>query len=1180
MRRTVAPSAKFLAAAFAVLLLSSLTPAPLSAQDARGAIVGTVTDATGAVVPNATVDVVSKAMGTVISLRTNDSGLYTATFLIPGKYQVKVEISGFKKFLRDDVEVRVGDRLTIDIRLDVGATEQSVTVTGETPLLSTETSSMGSVVDGKRVQELPIPHGNPFFLMGLASGVSFTRDPRLDRPFEPTHIVGYSMDGTRANRSDVTIDGAVATATANPGEITASYVPPADLVQEFKVQTATFDASFGQTEGGVTNISLKSGTNQLHGTMQYTNMTPGLFANDFFANKNGIERPDFYYHRWGATAGGPVYIPKVYDGRNKTFFMWGYEGIKEARPRNNGTPTVPTNDMKNGDFSKLLGVGSNYQIYNPFTRRAVSGGRFQQDPFPNNIVPASMFDKVGKTVLDQYFPAPLSTGNADFTQNYFRPDLMETANYYTHSIRVDQNFGTKNRLYGRYSWYDRTSDYNDYFDTAATGTLFAFKSKAVVLDDVYTLNATTVLNVRYGYNRFIRFTDGKAENIGFDLTSLGFPAAYNNMISPDIRRFPRFEMTGYQSTAQGGENRPNDTHMFNATLQKMLGSHSIKFGTEFRSYRETDVFFANEQTGRFNFDSTWTRGPLDNSPTSPGSIGQSVAAMLIGLPASSSYTRFSDSYAEQSVSWGAFVHDDWKVTNRLTLNLGLRWEYDGPLTERFDRSVRGFDASYVQPFDQAARDAYAKNPIAEVPVSQFVSMGGLTFANVNGEPRTLYTTPKNNFMPRVGFAYRIGSSGKTVLRGGYGMFYGFLGQRRGDVNQTGFSRNTPYVPTLDNGLTFLSKLSDPFPDGILMPVGAGQGYQTSVGNSITYFDEKPLRPYMQRWQFSVQREMGGFLFDFGYVGNKGSDIEISQNLNVTPQQYLSKSLVRDKATIDYLSQNFPNPYRNLLPAGASSAFTGANLSRERLMRPYPEFDAVNHSRFDGYSWFHSAQFSVEKRFSKGYTIQAGYTWSKFMQATETLLSDDLAPTRAISDLDRPHRFVASGIWELPFGKGQAIGKDVNRVANALIAGWQLGGVYTWQSGAPIDWGNIIFYGADPSTIQLPAGERTVERWFNTGAGFERSSALQLDRNIRYFPLRFSSIRAHNTNNWDLSIIKNNYIGERRMNLQFKAEFLNAMNRAQFAAPNTSPAAAAFGQIATSNTANYARRVQLQARFVF
>ncbi len=1158
-------------------MLVVLACATASAQDARGSIVGTVTDATGAVVPGAPVEVINKAMGTRNSLRTNDAGLYTATFLIPGMYQVKVEVAGFKKFLRDDLEVRVNDRIEVDIKLEVGAAEQSVTVTGETPLLNTESATLGAVVDGRRVSELPIPHGNPYFLIGLAAGVSFTRDPRLDRPFEPTHIVGYTMDGTRANRSDITIDGAVSTATAGNGEVISSYVPPADIVAEFKVQTATFDASFGQTEGGVTNISLKSGTNQLHGTAYYTNMTPGLFANDYFANANKIPLADFYYHRWGASTGGPVYIPKVYDGRNKTFFMWGYEGIKEARPRNNGTATVPTPEMKNGDFSRLLAIGANYQIYNPFTRRSIGSGRYQQDPFAGNIIPSSLFNPISKKVLDTYYPKPLTAGNADGTNNYLRPELMEQADYYTHSIRVDHNFNEKNRMFVRTSWYDRNSTYNDYFDNLVTGDYFIFSSRAAVIDEVYALNPTTVLNLRYGYNRFIRGTNADPEQRGFDLTSLGFPASYNNSISPDVRRFPRFDITGYQGTGIGGEYRPNDTHNINASIQKALNRHALKSGVEFRAYRETNSLFANNQTGQFIFDSTWTRGPIDNSPNSPGSLGQSVAGMLLGLPNGSSLVARAADYAEQSTSWGFFVHDDWRVTDRLSLNLGLRWEFETPLTERYNRSVRGFDTSYIQPFEAAARANYAKSPTPEVPAASFNSRGGLTFAGVNGLDRTLYNTPKVNLMPRVGISYRIAN--KTVVRAGYGMFFGFLGQRRGDVVQSGFSRNTNYVPTQDNGLTFLSTLSNPFPNGILEPLGSAQGSQTFVGQSITFFNEEPLAPYMQRWQAGVQREIGrGYVLDVTYVGNRGTHIEIGQNLNVTPQQYLSTSPFRDNTKISYLTANLPNPYVGLMPTGASGTFTGAFLSRERLMRPYPQYDAINQSRFDGYSWYHSLQIGLEKRFSQGYTIAGAYTLSKFMQATETYQADDLRPTEVISDADRPHRLSISGIYELPFGKGRRFLNSANAIVEGIAGGWQLGGVYAYQSGAPINFGNIIFTG-NINNIKLPSDQQTVQRWFNTEAGFERNASLQLASNVRTFPLRFGFIRADNIHNYDLSIIKNTRIKE-RLNVQFKGEFLNAMNHPLFPAPNTTPSVVAFGQAIAATQANYPRRVQLNIKFLF
>ncbi len=1147
------------------------------AQDPRGSITGIVTDPSGAVVPNASVEVVNKAMGTRQNLTTNDAGVYNALYLLPGRYQVSVEAPGFKKAIRDEIEVRVDDRVAVNFQLDVGGTEQTVTVVGEVPLLSTETASLGAVVDQRRVQELPVPHGNPYFLIGLAAGVAFTRDARLDRPFEPTHIVGYAMDGTRANRSDVTIDGAVSTATAGAGEVIASYVPPADIVQEFKVQTATFDAQFGQTEGGVTNISIKSGTNEFHGTGYYTNMTPGLFANDFFANRSGIARPDFYYHRFGATLGGPISIPKLYDGRNRTFFMWGMEGIKEGRPRNNGVPTVPTEAMKNGDFSALLGVSSSFQIYNPWTRRPAAGGRFQSDPFPGNIIPASLFNPISKRVLDTYYPKPLQPGNPDGTNNYLRPELMETADYLSNTIRVDHNLTQANRIYARVSWYDRDSWYNDYFNNVATGQSFWFISRAAVLDDVWTLSPTMVLNVRYGYNRFIRRQDGNPLGRGFDLTSLGFPAAFANAIDPAVRRFPRFDITGYQGTGFTGENRPNDVHNFVGILTKVFSRHTIKTGTEFRSYRETSQFYNNDQSGRFIFDATYTRGPLDSSPAAPNQLGQSVAAFLLGLPTSSSYVQVNDSYAEQSVSWAWFLQDDWKVNSRLTLNLGIRWEWDGPLTERFNRSVRNFDVNYTQPFESAARAAYALNPTPEVPPAMFATRGGLTFAGVNGEPRELYYTPRNNFMPRFGFAYQLDP--KTVLRGGYGMFFGFLGQRRGDVVQLGFSRPTPFVPTID-GYTFISTLSNPFPDGILQPVGAGQGPQTFVGNSVTFFNEHPLRPYMQRWQFGIQRTLGqGYVAEISYVGNRGTHVEIGQNFNATPIEYLSHNLLRDQPRIDYLTTNLPNPFRGLMPPGATSSFVGALMARERFLRPFPHFDAVNASRFDGYSWYHSMQANLERRFARGYTIGASYTFSKFMQATETLVTNAPRPVEVISDLDRPHRLVVNGIWELPFGRGKAFGANWSRPANFVLGGWQLTGVYTFQSGAPINFGNIIFLG-NLKDMLLPRDQRTVERWFNIDAGFERRAAFQLDRNYRWFPPRFSFLRAHEVNNFDLGIIKNTRIFGEKVNVQFRAEFLNALNRAQFPAPNTNPTVAQFGQAIASTQANYPRRTQLMARFVF
>lgn len=408
----------------------------------------------------------------------------------------------------------------------------------------------------------------------LAGGAIFTGDPKLDRPNNPIHIVGYAINGTLANRNDLTIDGAPSTAAAESNQVTASYVPPADIVQEFKVQTATFDASF----------------------------------------------------------------------------LWGYEGIHRVEPGNNGTPTVPAEKMRNGDFSELLALGSQYQIYNPFTRRAVAGGRFQQDPFPGNIIPHNLINPIAGKFVDTYLPKPLTAGNRDGTGNFQQPDVLGLAQYYTMTIRVDHVISDKQRIFVRGSWYQHSSSGSNYYHNIATGTQGNFLSRQGVIDDVYTFNATTVLNVRYGYNRFIRAENQNPGNHGFELTSLGFPSSYNSLIPEDIRRFPAFRFAGYQGTGSQGEWRPNDTHSINATLNKTMGEHFLKGGMEFRAYRENDFFFSTNQTGFFVFDSTWTRGPLNNSATAPGQLGQSFAAFLLGLPSPASFIGLPASYAGSSTS--------------------------------------------------------------------------------------------------------------------------------------------------------------------------------------------------------------------------------------------------------------------------------------------------------------------------------------------------------------------------------------------------------------------------------------------------------------------------------------------------------------------------------------------------
>jgi hypothetical protein len=1166
---------------FVIVAILLLVVGVSQAQESRGSIVGRVADPQGGVVPNASVLVVNKAMGTRTVLTTNESGLYGANFLIPGAYRIEVEVPGFKKYVRDDVTLRVAERLELNVAIEIGTADQSVTVTGETPLLSTASSSIGETIDARRMAELPLAHGQPFQLAGLAPGVSFNAaNATLNRPFEPTHIAGYAINGTTQNRSDITIDGVPSTAKSG-NNIISSYVPPADAVAEFKVQTATFDAQFGNTEGSNINMAIKSGGNALHGTAQFVKWTPALTANDWINNAQNKPRPDYTYNRWGGTLGGPVWIPKIYNGKNKTFFFYAYEGIHETRPRNNCSQpncSVPTNAQWGGDFSSILAAGgAAYQIYNPFSA-TLNGSTVVRTPFTGNLIPPSMITDIAKKVRTYYPTDPYSpsSGSAVGSNNHYNAGLLEPVRYYTHTIRADQNIGDKQRISGRYSFYKRISDYNNYLGSIATGEFFQFLSKQWAIDDVYTITPTTVLNARFGYNRFVRLSEGNPGSYGMDLTTLGFSKNYEDQVTAAQQvRFPAINPSGYFGTGHTDFWMPCDTISPAVTLTKMAGSHSLKAGFEMRAYRENQPNYGSPGVGTFNFDATWTRQQNTGgvNPANPP-MGLSVAALLLGLPSNGNIQRLS-SFAEQSLTYGVFLHDDWRVSPKLTLNIGMRWEYEGPLTERFNRTVTQFDPTFVQPIQAAAQAAYAKHPLAELPA--FSVMGGDLFAGVNGQPRGAYATSKKHIMPRFGFAYQL--KDRLVVRGGYGIFFGYLGQRRFDVVQDGFTRQTDYIATNDGNLTPATPWVNPFPNGVAPAIGAGNGSSTNLTQTLNPFNAQPAAPYNQRWQLDIQHEFkGGFVFDIGYVGNRGTRLPMSHNINATPLQYMSTSFFRDQATISKLSGNVANPFAGLLP---NTTFNGSNIAREQLLRPFPEYGTINMLTNQGYSWYHALQTSIQKRFSHGYTVLGTYTFSKFMQASEYLNQQDIMPTKTISDVDTPHRISVSAIWEIPFGKGKALGSNAPKGISGLISGWQLEGIFVFQSSRPINFGsgNTTFIGDVRSIVNTgPRRVNTDGPWFNT-AGFITSSAQVIDsgRQLRYFPLRFDFLRWDKLKNLDASLIKKTRLAEGK-NLELRLEMINLTNTPNFGAPDTNPTSSTFGR--TTSIQNYSRRAQLAAKFVF
>lgn len=1189
------PSAIFM---FLALLVCLLAGGPAWAQESRGAIVGQVLDSAKALVPGASVVIKNLETGQTLKLTTNESGAYGAPLLSLGTYSIEVEAAGFKRAVRPGVQVGVSDRVQVDFQLEVGEMQQSVTVTEATPLLQSADASLGQLVDAQRLAELPLPHGNPYALISLATGTAFEGDPKLNRPFEPTHIVAYTMNGTRTGTNDVTIDGVANTAVTsrsgatNFNTVTASYVPPGDAVAEFKVQTAMFDAKMGQTPGGVINISLRSGTNQFHGSAYFNKRIPELMANDFFINSAGQERPDFKYNRWGGSFRGPVEIPKLYNGRDRTFFMWAYEEMKESRTRGS-TFTVPTEAQRTGNFSELLGLGSNYQIYNPLTRRQQAGSttRYTADPFPNNVIPAQLLNPVSLKILEN-FPKPFNSGRtADHLDNFPAQNELEVIDYWTHVVKIDHNLSQRNRFFVRGNVYDRSSFINDWFRSYASGQAQNYLSRGGSLDDVHTFSPSFLGNFRYGYNRYVRLTAPKRGR-GFDLTSLGFPAALNNAIDPALREFPviivRAGGTSILQSQNTGEDRNIDTHSFVAAFTKTKGAHTIEFGHEYRAYRYNRYVQTTSGSGSYLFEETYTRGPIDNNPASP--MGQGFAALLLGIPSTSGSSMIvrNTSYAAESTAWSFYFQDNWRVNRKLTLTLGARYELEGPMTERYNRTLRGFDPDVVQPQEAAARAAYAAayatTPTAELTPEQFKVRGGLQYAGVNGQPRELWERNTRNIMPRLGLAYRVNE--KTVLRTGYGVFYNPLGVRRGDPLQDGYSETTTFVPTTNN-LTFTT-LSNPFPNGILEPVGNSLGILIDLGKAATFFNSHPASSYMQRWQLSIQRELPRQIFlEVAYVGNYGTNIEAEvastsgtgftpiKDLNALPSKYLSTSVIRDAANIannNYWTASLQfNPFRNLPNMGTFASNT--TITRTALLRPYPQYTQLMTTDNKGTSFYQSLQVRADRRPRNGLTTSLGYTWSKFMERVMYLNAGDEMPSRSVAQQDHPHRITVSTVYELPVGRRKKFLSGMNGVANAIVGGWQVQGIYTWQTGSPVTWPDAVLL-TDGSNVAL--NTRDPNRWFNTSA-FLTDSTLLPQNHLRTFSRHFNTIRLDSTNNFDLAATKKWRVRE-GMTLQVRADFLNALNHTRFGSPNTQPTNRSFGQITA--TAADPRQVQLGMKLTF
>ncbi len=706
---------------------------------------------------------------------------------------------------------------------------------------------------------------------------------------------------------------------------------------------------------------------------------------------------------------------KLYDGRDKTFFFTAFEWLYDTFPEP-GQFTVPTAAQRAGDFSALLSQG--ITIYDPLTAVLRADGRVERQPFAGNIIPPNRISSIGRNYMG-FYPMPNQAGDAQGRNNYITANSRGD-DFYSMNYRVDHVLTDKQRFFVRYSRNNRVENRGnwtgDIDGIKPTGNFLFRINDALNVDHVWTMSNTSLLNVRASWSRFQEPSIRQHQGM-FDPASLGFPVAATQYFGSNLY-FPRFEMAEGTSFSDLGDSFSGGTNVNIYSVQPtwtlFRGKHSFRSGVDFRVYRE-ESFPSPHSAGRYDFtpNAVLTR-QFNNSAAA--AIGQDLAAMLLGIPSGGTIDRSADRF-NQVIYGGVFFQDDWKVSSALTVNLGLRWEYEGAPTERFNRNARGFDPDAALNITNAAQAAYAANPIPQIAPADFRVRGGLQFAS--DSERGTYNPDINNFQPRVGFAYQLDP--KTVLRGGWAIYAVPALFDISGIYQPGFSQGTSIVPSLDTGLTVRATLANPFPDGVVEPPGASLGPNTFVGRGIGRFNDAGdySNGQSMRWSLGMQRELPGqWVVEGAYVASRSYDLSTDFNLNPVPRQYLSTSNVRDTATNNFLTAVVPNPFRGLLPGETLNG----DAQRQQLLRPFPQFQNIDTRLYDGSSSFDSAQFRLTKRFRGGYMADASYTWSDFKERVTRLNDTDPDYEERFNDTHLPHRLVVSGIWELPFGKRAPLGK--------------------------------------------------------------------------------------------------------------------------------------------------------------
>jgi len=1172
-------------------LMTLATPSPAQLAVTTTAIGGTVVDSSGAIIPDATVQLTSAERGIKRTVKTNQSGRYSFSQLPPSTYTLTVQAGNFSTYEQRGIVLNASEVATQNVTLTPGSISQQVVVTADASMLNTDNANISTEVNEKQIVELPLNLRNIYGLVTLNSSVSNNSENQnllggggnsTDNADQDISFLNFS--GGFFSTSAYLLDGLWNT---DPSWGAVIYVPSVDAVQELKVQNNSFTAQYGWSTGNVVNVTTKSGTNNFHGDVWEFYRNSVLDANLWFNDYNDEPKESVDRNQAGIAVGGPVYIPHLYKQRNKTFFFGVYEHLGLSTPLT-GTFTVPDAKFRAGDFSELLGpqVGTDAlgrpiysgQIYIPASTRTITAGQvdpitglvatqtgYIRDPIPNNNVAALGPTNPLAAQLLTYYPQPTKAGLA----NNFTAAASAPAESNEYSIRIDQNINDANRLYGRYSYKSEyktnTPDFFGVNNPAGPGNIKSNNRYSIAFGYTHVFSPTLTMNLIAGYEYWNQQSTGQSPN--FQPTTLGLP----DYLDANAPEFPVFNI-GSQS--QLGTNNYNGTippvTSVAADFMKSSGKHTISFGYMFVN---TESNFTGFPGTTLDFQGTFTTGPNPASPAA--NTGNGLAQALLGVLDGGQTSQYLNPAITKRYS-GWYIQDDYRPTQKLTLNLGLRYEFQGAPTYRHNA-------------------AWYFNPDTPNQIGSAVGMTlPGTLVPLTASHRGVYDTRYDNVAPRLGFTFQ--ATPRLVFRGGYGIFYTptvfFSTSAPGNVD--GYSSTTTVLATVD-GVTPNPAVttSNPWPEGFVPISGNSLGGLQDIGYNVTSVFQHRNSPYTQQYMLGVQYLItSNDSIDVSYVGNHGTHMPFSSlNRSQLDPSYLSLGTTALDALV-------PNPFYDKINADQSSC--GLNLptvQQAHLLQPYPQYCNVTENYpASGFDIYNSLQAAYNHRFNKGLNIIVSYTYSKFLDNTEGTQSwayvgnsspannYNLAAEKSVDAGDTPNSLVASYIYDLPVGRGKAVGAHMSRKLDAVVGGWESSGIFTAKSGIPLGFNgnNIPSYGGDPrpDIVGNPndVAHRSVHEWFNTAA-FTYASYGTFGTAPRYS----SNVRAPDYVNFDTAIMKNWGLGNARR-LQFRAELFNAFNHPQFYSPNTgyngcdpnsTACASSFGQITNTFPS---REVQFAGKF--